>query len=179
MAGEYLEKQKCKTNQRNQNLPTASHLAVELDGIVGNITYSLKLKKRNVLWGQFSCFSCCQAILTEIELLLINPKDTIGCSCLKQGLSLTFGRSQWEERKMQLRERENRQIGEQSRGPEVRCFQRPCTWGLSLSSCGHLCIRFDCRVLAGFLCDLLKAGHTKVRRILGAWLSQCHAAISD
>lgn len=115
MAGEYLEKQKCKTNQRNQNLPTASHLAVELDGIVGNITYSLKLKKRNVLWGPFSCFSCCQAILTEIELLLINPKDTIGCSCLKQGLSLTFGRSQWEERNATQRKREQTNWGAISR----------------------------------------------------------------
>lgn len=102
---------------------------------------------------------------------------------VKQGLCLTFGCSQWEERKMQLRERENKQIGVQSPGPEVRRFQRPCTWGLFLSSCGHLCIRFDCRVLAEFLCDVMDAiywaGHTKVRSILGVCLSQCHAAISD
>lgn len=47
-------------------------------------------------------------MLTEIELLLIKPTDALGCSCLKQGLSLTFGCSQWEERKMQFRERTNK-----------------------------------------------------------------------
>lgn len=62
---------------------------------------------------------------------------------------------------MQLRERENKQIGAQSRGPEVRRFQKPCTWKLFLSSCGHLCVRFDYRVLAGNPCDVMHAIYWK------------------
>lgn len=55
-------------------------MTVELDGVVGNITYSLKLKKRNVLCSPFFCFSWCQAMLTKIELLLIKPTDALARS---------------------------------------------------------------------------------------------------
>lgn len=82
MAENCLEKQKCKTNQPTEL--TAQYLTMELEDVGSNITYYLKLQKTNVLFRHVFCFSWCQVMLNETELLLVKPMETLAWCCLKQ-----------------------------------------------------------------------------------------------